>query len=49
MGSSASHSIGLSIGLPLGKRSPEDMSGRGVAMILLQRANIISITAFEGW
>ena len=48
MGISASHSIGLSIGLPLGERSGEDMAGRAVAMTLLQRANIVSIRPFEG-
>ena len=49
MGSSVSHFIGLNIGLPLGKRSGEDMSGTAMAIILLQRANVVSIMAFEGW
>lgn len=49
MGSPASHSIGLNIGLPLGNRSPEDISGRAIAMILLQRAKVVNIMEFEGW
>ena len=48
MGSSASHPIGLNIGLPLAESSGEDIAGRAVAMMLLQRANIVSITPFEG-
>ena len=48
MGSSASHSIGLNIGLPLGERSGEDIAGRAAAMMLLQRANSVSIRLFKG-
>ena len=48
MGISALHSIGLNIGLPLGERSGEDMAGMAMAMMLLQRANSVSIRPFEG-
>ena len=46
-GRSASQSIGLNIGLPLGERSGEDMVGRAMAMVLLQRANNVSMRPFE--
>ena len=48
MGSSASHSIGLNIGLPLGESSREDIAGRAVAMMLLHRANNVSMRPSEG-
>ena len=48
MGSSASHSIGLNIGLPLGESSREDIAGRAIAMMLLQRVNSVSMRPFEG-